>query len=103
MEYVPTGFDKSLIFQLLPWILKKLRNFRCSTVVIVTPSVLIMKDKVRELSNLAFAVGAGDEEVFADDNSSVGDRTVCESFGVCCPGLTPGTNKQFLVLKRTCL
>ena len=35
-----------------------------------------------------FAIGAGDEELFADDDSSVGDRTVSESFGVCCPGLT---------------
>ena len=50
-----------------------------------------MKDKVKELSNLglkAFAIGAGDEEVFADDNSLVSDRAVGESFGVCCPGLT---------------
>ena len=50
-----------------------------------------MKDKVKELSNLglkAFKIGAGDKEVFADDDSSVGDRTVGESFGVCCPGLT---------------
>ena len=41
-----------------------------------------MKDKVKELSNLglkAFAIGAEDEEVFAEDDSSVGDRTVGES------------------------
>ena len=60
--------------------------------------MLIMKDKVKELSNLglkAFAIGAGDEEVFAEDDSSIGDRTVGESFGVCCPGLT----SNFLFLK----
>ena len=70
--------------------LKEMWNFQCSTVVFVTPLMLIMKDKVKELSNLgikAFAIGVGDEEVFADDGSSVGNRTVCESFGVCCPGL----------------
>ena len=76
LECLPTGFDKSLIFQLLPWMLKEMWNFQCSAVVIVTPLVLIMEDKVKELSNLglkAFAIGAGDEEVFAEDDSSVGD------------------------------
>ena len=33
--------------------LKEMWNFECSAVVIVTPLVLIMKDKVEELSNLA--------------------------------------------------
>ena len=91
LEYLLTSFDKSLIFQLLPWMLKEMWNFECSTVAIVTLLVLTMEDKVKELSNLGlkvFAIGAGDEEVFADDDSSVGDCTVGESFGVCCPGLT---------------
>ena len=73
-------------------------NFECSTVVIVTPLMLIMKDKVEELSNLglkAFAIGTGDEEVFAEGASLVDDRTVGESFGVCCPGLI----SNFLPLK----
>ena len=71
-------------------------NFECSTVIIVTPLVLIMKDKIKELSNCikVFAIGAGDEEVFAEDDSSVGDRTVGDSFGVCCTGLK--TNFLFL-------
>ena len=67
-------------------------------VVIVTPLVLMLKDKVNELSNLglkAFAIGAQDEEVFADNDSSVGDCTVGESFGVCCPGQT----SNFLFVK----
>ena len=46
LECLQTGFDESLIFQLLPWMLKEMWNFECSTVVIVTPLVLIMKDKV---------------------------------------------------------
>ena len=51
LECLPTGFDKSLIFQLLPWMLKEMWNFECSVVVIVTPLVFIMKDKVKELSS----------------------------------------------------
>ena len=60
LECLPTGFEKSLILQLLPWMLKEMWNFECSTFVIVTPLVLIMKDKVKELSNVglkAFAIG----------------------------------------------
>ena len=59
----------------------------------------MLKDKVKELSNLglkAYAIGAGDEEVFTDNDSSVGDRKVCEPFGVCCPLTSKPTNKQFL-------
>ena len=45
-----------------------------------------MKDKVKELSNCikVFTIGVGDEEVFAEGAISVGDRTVGESFVVCC-------------------
>ena len=76
---------------------KEMWNFECSTVVIVTPLVL-MKDKVGKLSNLglkAFAIGTGNEEVFAEGASLVDDRTVGESFGVCCPGVI----SNFLPLK----
>ena len=79
LECLPTGFEKSLILQLLPWMLKEMWNFECSTFVIVTPLVLLMKDKVKELSNVglkAFAIGVWDEEVFAEDDSSIGNRTV---------------------------
>ena len=51
----------------------------------------IKKDKVEELSNLgfkAFALCSGDEEVFAEGATSVGNRTVGKTFGVCCPGVT---------------
>ena len=88
LEYLLTSFDKSLIFQLLPWILKEMWNFECSMVVIVMLLVLIMNDRVKGLSNLglkAFAIGAVDEEVFTEDHSSDGDRTVGKSFGVCSP------------------
>ena len=52
-------------------------NFEYSTVVIIMPLVLIMKDKDEELPNLglkAFAIGTGDEKVFAEG------ATVGESF-----------------------
>ena len=58
------------------------KNFECSTIVIVMPLVLIMKDKVDELYNLdnlglkAFAIGTRDEEVFTEGATIGGDRTV---------------------------
>ena len=67
MEFLPTGLGKSLIFQMLRTLLK------CSTVVIVMPLVLIMKDKVEELTNIGiktFAIGTGDEEVI-DEGANV--------------------------------
>ena len=57
---------------------------------IVMPLVLIMKDKVEELSNIGiktFAIGTGDEEVIDEGATTGGDRTVGESFGFCCPGV----------------
>ena len=68
------------------------KNFKCSTVVIVMPLVLMMKDKVEELSNIGiktFAIGTGDEEVIDEGATTGGDRTVGESFGFCCPGVEP--------------
>ena len=53
------------------------------------PLVLIMKNKVEELSNIGiktFAIGTGDEEAIDEGATTGGDRTVDESFGFCCPG-----------------
>ena len=49
---LPTGFGKSLIFQLLPCVLKESWKIEGSTVVVVSPLVSIMKDQVEELSRL---------------------------------------------------
>ena len=60
-----TGFGKSLIFQLLPRLLKNIWNLERACVLVVTPLVSIMKDQVEELKYLglrAFAIGLGDEE-----------------------------------------
>ena len=61
---LPTGFGKSLIFQLLPRVLKDLWKLERACVLVVTPLVSIMKDQVEELTGLglrAFAIG-GDEK-----------------------------------------
>ena len=68
------------------------KNFKCSAVVIVRLLVLIMKDKVEELSNTdikTFAISTGDEEVIDEGVTTDGDCTVGESFGFCCPGVEP--------------
>ena len=62
---LPTGFGKSLIFQLLPRLLKDLWKRDRACVLVVTPLVSIMKDQVEELIRLglrAFAIGLGDEK-----------------------------------------
>ena len=46
---LPTGFGKSLIFQLLPSLLKDLWKLDQACVLVVTPLVSIMKDQVEEL------------------------------------------------------
>jgi len=62
---LPTGFGKSLIFQLLLCLLKDLWKLQSACVLVVTPLVSIMKDQVEELTRLglkAFAIGLGDEK-----------------------------------------
>ena len=57
---VPTGFGKSLIFQLLPRLPKDLWKLDHAFVLVVTPLVSIMKDQVEELIRLglgAFTIG----------------------------------------------
>ena len=57
---LPTGFGKSLIFQLLPCLLKDLWKLDHACVLVVTPLVSIMKDQVEELILLglrAFTIG----------------------------------------------
>ena len=57
---LPTGFGKSLVFQLLPRLLKDLWKLDHACVLVVTPLVSIMKDQVEELIRLgliAFTIG----------------------------------------------
>ena len=70
---LPTGFRKSLIFQLLPRVMKVLWKLERATVLVVTPLFSIMQDQVQELNRLglrAFAIGLSDEEAEKELRSS---------------------------------
>ena len=59
---LPTGFGKSLIFQLFP----RVSSALCSSEVkpLVSPLVLVMRDQVEQLKQLGFSaapIGIGDE------------------------------------------
>ena len=61
----PIGFEKTLIFQVLPCVTKETWKIERSTVLVVSPLVFNMKDQAEELSRLrmkAFALGLGDDE-----------------------------------------
>lgn len=61
----PTGFEKTLTFQVLPCVTKETWKIERSTVLVVSPLVFNMKDQAEELSRLrmkAFALGLGDDE-----------------------------------------
>ena len=46
-----------------------------------------MRSYIDNLGLKAFTLGTRDEEVFNEGATIGGDRTVGESFGVCCPGI----------------
>ena len=61
---LPTGFGKSLIFQLLQRLSRELWKLKRTTVLVVTPLVAIMKDQVEEMNRLGwktFGIGSGDK------------------------------------------
>ena len=64
---LPTGFGKSLIYQLAPLVGKKLGLSECPVVVVVSPLVALMKEQIREATKLgltAFQLGVhGDAEI----------------------------------------
>ena len=66
---LPTGFGKSLIYQLAPLVGKKLGLAENPVVVVVSPLVALMKDQVREAEKLgltAFQLGVnGDAEILS--------------------------------------
>ena len=73
---LPTGFGKSLIFQLLPCLLKDLCKLQSACVLVVTPLVSIMKDQVEELPvALSSSIAFPSLLRFAEGVSPVGDRT----------------------------
>ena len=64
---LPTGFGKSLIFQLFPRVSSALSSSEVkplSTIIVVSPLVSVMRDRVEQLKQLGFsaaAIGIGDE------------------------------------------
>ena len=75
---LPTGFGKSLIFQLFPRLSKAVQNSEKSTIIVVSPLVSVMRDQVEQLKQLGFsaaAIGIG-EEVEDDEKNAIEGR--CE-------------------------
>ena len=89
-------FSRSFIFHLLPWILKEMRNWEHSTVFVVTSLGSIIRTRLS--SYLTWASkrlqSALETKKAILKVLSVGDRTIGESFWVCCPGAT--SNSLFL-------
>ena len=51
---MPTGFGKSLIFQLFPHLAKAALTFENSTIIVVSPLISIMRNQVEQLKKLGF-------------------------------------------------
>ena len=60
---MPTGFGKSLIFQLFPRLVKAALTLENSMIIVVSPLISIMRDQVEQLEKLEFStatIGIGD-------------------------------------------
>ena len=55
---MPTGFGKSLIFQLFPRLAKAALTLENSTIIVVSPLISIMRDQVEQLKKLGFSAAA---------------------------------------------
>ena len=78
LEFLLTGFGKSLMFCLLLWVLKDVWNLEHSKVITTKLLVSKRKDKVEDLSKFglkAFPIGSGDKEGFTEGDTSVGNCT----------------------------
>uniref|UniRef100_A0A8C6S960 DNA 3'-5' helicase n=1 Tax=Neogobius melanostomus TaxID=47308 RepID=A0A8C6S960_9GOBI len=66
---LPTGFGKSLIYQLAPLVAKKMSLYKNPVVVVVSPLVALMEQQVTEASKVgvtAMQIGVNtDEEIFS--------------------------------------
>ncbi|XP_068762083.1 ATP-dependent DNA helicase RecQ-like [Montipora capricornis] len=69
---LPTGFGKSIIFQLFPRVIKALQSCeRIFTIIVVSPLVSIMRDQVEELKKLGFLAAAIGIEDSNEDEEKV--------------------------------
>ena len=107
---LPTGFGKSLIFQLLPRLSRELWKLKRTTVLVVTPLVAIMKDQVEEMNRLglkAFGIGLGDERSEGDLLSSTSDVDIDIVYGSpeswCSPEWAKALKNGFLGKQTVCL
>ena len=69
---MPTGFGKSLIFQLFPRLAKAALTLENSTIIVFSPLISLMRDQVEQLKKLKFlaaAIGITEEE--EDDEKKV--------------------------------
>ena len=55
---MPTGFGKSLIYQLFPRLAKAALILENSTIIVVSPLISIMRDQVEQLKKLGFSAAA---------------------------------------------
>ena len=55
---MPTGFGKSLIFQLFPRLAKAALTLENSTIIFVSPLTSIMRDQVEQLKKLGLSAAA---------------------------------------------
>ena len=55
---MPTGFGKTLIFQLFPRLAKAALTLENSTIIVVSPLISIMRDQVEQLKKLGFSAAA---------------------------------------------
>ena len=61
---MPTGFGKSLIYQLFPRLAKAALTLENSMIIVVSPLISIMRDQVEQLKKLGFssaAIGIGEK------------------------------------------
>ena len=62
---LPTGFGKSLIYQIAPLVAKKLELSENPVVIVVSPLVALMEEQIREATSLgltAFQLGVHDDD-----------------------------------------
>ena len=70
---LPTGFGKSLIFQLCPRVMSAVneKDYAVSTIIVISPLVAIMKDQVEQLNKMGVSATAiGIDEVDMDEEAA---------------------------------
>lgn len=97
---LPTGFGKSLIFQLFPRVMSALneKDDAVSTIIVISPLVAIMKDQVDQLMKIAVSATAiGIDEDDMDEDLLVDScRSPEDVFGRFAEGVSPVGDLAFV-------